>query len=135
MHYIIKVNAQTIENKEKKTKFVVFNTYVKSEIDDTWLKYNVKFSKEAREKLIERTSYLYVNKEDISVNEMGKYPEFYIKDFVSQKVINVETKNLDKFFKTVDEDLKTAEKDIEEPFGKSVEEEELPFDVESDAKN
>lgn len=127
MQYIIKVNAQIIENKEKKTKFVVFNTYVKSEIDDTWLKYNVKFSKEAREKLIERTSYLYVNKDDISVNEMGKYSEFFIKDFVNQKIINVETKNLDKFFKTVDEDLKTAEKDIEEPFGEEVKKEDLPF--------
>lgn len=134
MQYIIKVNAQTIENKEKKNKFVVFNTYVKSEIDDTWLKYNVKFSKEAREKLIERTSYLYVNKEDISVNEMGKYPEFYIKDFVSQKVINVETKNLDKFFKTVDEEVKAAEKDLEQPFGEEVKKEDLPFN-ESNVKN
>lgn len=125
MQYIIKVNAQTIEN--KKNKFVVFNTYIKSEIDDTWFKYNVKFSKEAREKLIERTSYLYVNKEDISVNEMGKYPEFFIKDFANQKVINIEKKDLGKFFKAVNEDLKTAEKDIEEPFGEEVKEEDLPF--------
>lgn len=129
MQYIIKVNAQTIENKENKSKFIVFNTYIKNEENNTWMKYNVKFSKVAREKLIERTSYLYVNKDDITVNEIGKYPEFYIKDFVNQKVINIDTKNLDKFFKTVEEDLKAAEKDIEEPFGKPVEKEDLPFDV------
>ena len=128
MQYIIKVNAQTIENKEKGTKFVVFNTYIKSEISDEWLKYNVKFSKVAREKLIERTSYIYVDEKDINVNELGKYPEFYIKDFAKQKVIEIDTKNLSKFFKSVEEDIKEAENIIDEPFKNPVEEKDLPFD-------
>lgn len=127
MQYAIKINAQTIESKKDKEKFVVFNTYIKSEITGEWLKYNVKFSKEAREKLVERTSYIYVDKEDIKVNELGKYPEFYIEDIVSQKVIEVDVKNLDKFFKVVKEDVETAESDIAEPFKNPVEKDDLPF--------
>ena len=128
MQYAIKVNAQTIKSKKDNEEYIVFNTYIKSIINDEWIKYIVKFSKEAKEKLVERTSYIYVDKKDISVNELGKYPEFFIKDFSEQKVIEVDVNNLDKFFKVVDEDLKTAESDIAEPFKNPVDKKDLPFD-------
>lgn len=130
MEYIIKVNAQAIENKEKKTKFVVFNTYIKSENkddlgNDKWVKFNVKFSKEC--KIAERTSYIYADGENISINEIGDYPTVFIKKVNKQKVIEFDKKDLAKFFKVANEGVEQAEKDLNNPLGEPVKEEDLPF--------
>lgn len=127
MEYIIKVNAQAIENKDKKTKFIVFNTYVKSENSGEWVKFNVKFGKDC--KVIERTSYIYVNEENISINEIGAYPTIYISKINKQKVIELDKKNLSKFFRTAEEGVKQAEEDLNNPLGTPVDESDLPFDV------
>lgn len=128
MQYIIKVNAQAIENKDKKTKFVVYNTYVKNTVNDEWVKFNVKFDKEC--KIVERTSYIYVNKEDYSVNTLGKYPTIYIKKVAKQQVIEFDKKALDEFFKKVED-----EPDLDNPLGSPVNEEDLPFDTDDGKGN
>lgn len=120
MEYIIKVNAQAIENKEKKSKFVVFNTYVKNPNTGEWTKFNVKFAKEC--KVVERTSYIYADDTAISINEVGKYPTIFISKVNSQKVIEFDRKDLDKFFKAVEES-----KQEEAPLGDPVPESDLPF--------
>lgn len=123
MEYVIKVNAQAIESKTNKSKFVVYNTYIKKpnakENDkDIWVKFNVKFGKEC--KVIERSSYIYLNKEDYSVNTMGKYPTIFIKKFNKQQVIEFDKKALDDFFKKVEDDP---------TLGEPIAEEDLPFDT------
>ena len=120
MEYIIKVNAQAIENKDTKSKFVVFNTYVKNPVTNEWTKFNVKFGKDC--KVIERTSYIYADEANISINEVGKYPTLYINKVNSQKVIEFDKKGLDKFFKAVEESKKE-----EVPLGEPVPESDLPF--------
>ena len=133
MEYVIKVNAQVIENKNNKSKFVVYNTYVKRNVEsendkDLWVKFNVKFSKEC--KVIERNSYIYLNKEDYSVNTLGKYPTIYINKFNKQQIIEFDKKTLDEFFKKVDN-----EPDIEHPFGEPVDEKDLPFETDNGTVN
>lgn len=118
MEYVIKVNAQVIENKTNKSKFVVYNTYIKHPETGEWIKFNVRFNKEC--KVIERNSYIYLNKEDYSVNTMGKYPTIYINKFNKQQVIEFDKKALDDFFKKVEE---------EPELGEAVAEEDLPFDT------
>lgn len=118
MEYVIKVNAQAIESKTNKSKFVVYNTYIKHPTSGEWVKFNVKFSKEC--KVIERSSYIYLNKEDYSVNTMGKYPTIFINKFNKQQVIEFDKKALDDFFKKVED---------EPTLGEPIAEEELPFDA------
>lgn len=125
MEYVIKVNAQAIENKTTKAKFIVFNTYVKND-NGEWVKFNVRFAKDIIVKdtgkgIIERTSYIYVNDDAISVDELGKYPTIYIKAVLSQKVIEFDKKYLSKFFKVVEN------ADLGEP----IPEDELPFDTDN----
>ena len=125
MEYVIKVNAQAIENKTTKAKFIVFNTYVKND-NGEWVKFNVKFAKDIIVKdtgkgIIERTSYIYVTDDAISVDELGKYPTIYIKAVLSQKVIEFDKKSLSKFFKQVES------VDLGEPIA----EEDLPFDTDN----
>ena len=125
MEYVMKVNAQVIENKANKTKFTVFNTYIKD--GENWVKFNVKFSKDA----IQPTgnAYVYFDKDNLSVNEIGKYPTFYIKKVNRIQDIFFDTKNLNKYFKEVSEELDKADKELENPFGTHVEEKDLPFDT------
>ncbi|MBO7714946.1 MAG: hypothetical protein J6S85_15365 [Methanobrevibacter sp.] len=118
MEYVIKVNAQAIESKTNKSKFVVYNTYIKHPMSGEWVKFNVKFSKEC--KVIERSSYIYLNKEDYSVNTMGKYPTIFINKFNKQQVIEFDKKALDDFFKKVED---------EPTLGDPIAEEDLPFDT------
>ena len=118
MEYVIKVNAQAIESKTHKSKFVVYNTYIKHPMSGEWVKFNVKFSKEC--KVIERSSYIYLNKEDYSVNTMGKYPTIFINKFNKQQVIEFDKKALDDFFKKVED---------EPTLGDPIAEEDLPFDT------
>ena len=118
MEYVIKVNAQAIESKTNNSKFVVYNTYIKRPTSGEWVKFNVKFSKEC--KVIERSSYIYFNKEDYSVNTMGKYPTIFINKFNKQQVIEFDKKALDDFFKKVED---------EPTLGEPIAEEELPFDT------
>ena len=120
MEYIIKVNAQAIENKEKKSKYVVFNTYIKNPENGNWTKFNVKFGKDC--KVVERTSYIYADDTAISINEVGKYPTIFISKVNSQKVIEFDKKDLDKFFKAVEESKKE-----EVNLGEPVAESDLPF--------
>lgn len=120
MEYIIKVNAQAIETKDKKSKFVVFNTYVKNPNTGEWTKFNVKFGKEC--KVVDRTSYIYADDTAITINEVGKYPTIYINKVNNQKVIEFDKKDLDKFFKAVEESQKE-----ESPLGDPIEEKDLPF--------
>ena len=125
MEYVIKVNAQAIENKSTHAKFIVFNTYVKND-NGEWVKFNVKFAKdiivkETGKGIIERNSYIYVDESAISIDELGKYPTIYIKAVLSQKVIEFDKKSLAKFFKQVDSvDL-----------GNPIAEEDLPFDTDN----
>ena len=129
MEFIIKVNAQVIENKTNKNKFIVYNTYVKSEETGEWVKFNVKFGKDC--KVIERTSYIYADKEAITINEIGKYPTIYINKVNKQKVIEFDKNNLEKFFKVIE-----AEKeDLEHPFGDPIDEKDLPFDTDNGKGN
>ena len=128
MEYVIKVNAQAIESKTSKAKFVVFNTYIKNGETGEWVKFNVRFNKEL--KVIERSSYIYLNKEDYSVNTLGKYPTIYINKFNKQQVIEFDKKTLDEFFKKVEN-----EPDTEKPFGDPVAEEDLPFDADNGKGN
>ena len=129
MEFIIKVNAQVIENKTNKNKFIVYNTYVKSEETGEWVKFNVKFGKDC--KVIERTSYIYADKEAITINEIGKYPTIYINKVNKQKVIEFDKNNLEKFFK-----VSEAEKeDLEHPFGDPIDEKDLPFDTDNGKGN
>ena len=125
MEFIIKVNAQAIENKQTKSKFIVYNTYIKSPDSGEWVKFNVKFGKDCQ--IIERTSYIYADEENISINEIGKYPTIYISKVNKQKVIEFDKKELAKFFRAVEE---VNENDpAKELFGEPIDENDLPFDT------
>ena len=129
MEYVMKVNAQVIENRANKSKFTVYNTYIKDEETGNWIKFNVKFAKDCE--LPNGNAYIYFDKENLSVNEMGKYPTFYIKKVNKVQPIFFDTKNLNKYFKEIGEAVEQAEKDLENPFGRPVDESELPFDTEN----
>ena len=127
----MKVNAQVIENKVNKSKFMVFNTYIKN--GDSWVKFNVKFDKDTIQP--SGNAYIYFDKENLSVNEMGKYPTFYIKKVNRIQDIFFDPKDLGKYFKEITEAIDQAEKDLENPFGRQVDEENLPFDTKNGKGN
>lgn len=127
MELIIKVNVQTIENKETKAKFNVYNTFIKNEGDEKWTKFNVKFKKEV--KAPEKTSYVYADEKDISINEMGKYPTIFISKVSKVQPINFDKANLSKYFKQAPLTDKEVEDIIGDPFAdkEPIDPKDLPF--------
>ena len=132
MEYVMKVNAQAIENKTTKAKFIVFNTYIKD--GDNWVKFNVKFAKDTEQP--KGNAYIYFDKENLSVNEIGKYPTFYIKKVNRIQELVFDTKNLNKYFKEISEAVEKADEvDLDNPFGSPVDEADLPFDTKNGKGN
>ena len=129
----MKVNAQVIENKTNKSKFTVYNTYIKDEETGNWIKFNVRFGKDCEKP--NGNAYIYFDKENLTVNEIGKYPTFFIKKVNKVQPIFFDTKNLNKYFREICEAAEEAEKELDNPFGRPIDESELPFETDNGKSN
>lgn len=137
MELIVKVNVKKIEGKNG-NKFDVYNTYIKDEENSEWVKFNVKFKQGVERPVVD--SYVYADESEISINEIGNYPTIFINRVNKIVKLRFDSKNLQKYFKAVDDktfvdeiedEMKNADTDI---FDSPVEEKDLPFDK-KDNKN
>lgn len=137
MELIVKVNVKKIEGKNG-NKFDVYNTYIRDEENSEWVKFNVKFKQGVERPVVD--SYVYADESEISINEIGNYPTIFINRVNRIVKLRFDSKNLQKYFKAVDDktfvdeiedEMKNADTDI---FDSPVEEKDLPFDK-KDNKN
>ena len=135
MELIVKVNVKAIES--GKNKFNVYNTYIKDEQSGEWVKFNVKFKQ--GEQRPDCNSYVYADENEISINELGKYPTIFINKVNKIVKLRFDGADLKKFFRAVDEKQDNIDTDdvfndepiselTEQLFGEPVEN--PPFDTE-----